>query len=185
MLKLNWRERTLSLTVRAVFLFFYLTNGAEIKGQESPSSSSKSLTHESPQQSTIQVQNPWIRPSKGPNTAGYMRLSLACKQPDDKMCHDRLLDVKVESSVCERVELHETREVKKDIFRMVPVKEIRISSENPTELKPGGKHLMFMNLRVPLTVDHKILLTFIFEKSPPVTVLVPVHSFSETTCSCH
>lgn len=72
------------------------------------------------------------------------------------------------------VEIHETK-VENDIARMEPIAGgLEIPAGGSVELKPGGKHIMMMELKQALVAGSTITLTLNFESGTVVTLVVPV-----------
>lgn len=67
-------------------------------------------------------------------------------------------------------ELHETKMDKNDIMWMGPISNIEIPAGGSVNLEPGGKHVMFVNLKQNLTPGEKIRLSLNFQKSGPITI---------------
>jgi periplasmic copper chaperone A len=78
--------------------------------------------------------------------------------------------VSATSSACNQVELHTVVTLENGAKRMSPVHEIPI----PSVLKPGGFHLMLMNLAKPLTEGETLTLTLTFTAAPAQTITVPI-----------
>jgi copper(I)-binding protein len=106
----------------------------------------------------VQVEKAWIRPTPpgAKVAAGYMVLRNGSTSPD------RL--VSATTSAAEKVETHVT--VKDgDILRMREVKGYEIPAKGSFELKPGGAHLMLVNIKAPLVQGQKVQATLRFERS--------------------
>ncbi len=80
---------------------------------------------------------------------------------------DRL--VAASSPVSARMELHEMA-MENNIMRMREVKGMDVPAGGRLELKPGGYHLMFMELKQPLKQGDKVPVTLTFEKAGEVKV---------------
>ena len=106
----------------------------------------------------ITVTDAWTR-ATAPGAkiaAGYMTIKNAGKTPDKL--------VAASSPAAEKVETHVT--VKEgDIFRMREVKGYDIPEGGTFELKPGGAHLMLVNVKAPLKEGDKVPLTLRFERA--------------------
>lgn len=112
----------------------------------------------------ISVMEPWSRPSPmmAGNGAVYMMLMNKGGQADKL--------VSVTSDVAETIELHETK-MEGDVMKMAPVQGgIEVPAGGSTELKPGGLHVMLINLQEELTPGNKIALTLNFESSDPIKI---------------
>ena len=104
----------------------------------------------------VSVEHPWTRatPPGARVAAGFMKL----KSAGDA---DRV--VGASSPVTGRVEMHVTiREG--EVMRMREVSSIEIPAGGSFELKPGGAHLMLVDLKRPLKKGEKVPLTLRLEK---------------------
>jgi copper(I)-binding protein len=110
----------------------------------------------SPAMAQVNIENAWARatPPGAKVAAGYMVIRSA---------GDRL--IAVNSSAAERVEMHVT-ERDGDVARMKQVKAYEV--KGTFELKPGGAHLMFVNLKAPFREGEKIPVVLRFEKAGEV-----------------
>ena len=70
-------------------------------------------------------------------------------------------------------EIHEMK-MDKDVMRMSAVAALDLPAGKTVELKPGGYHVMLMQLVEPLEVGRTIRVTFVFEVAGEVVVDVPV-----------
>ena len=116
-----------------------------------------------PAMAQIKIENAWSRatPPGAKIAVGYMIIR------NDSSAPDRL--VAASSPAAERVETHVT--VKEgDIFRMREVKGYPIPAHGSFELKPGGAHLMFVDIKRPFKEGDKIPATLRFEKAGEVKV---------------
>lgn len=113
----------------------------------------------------VTISAPWARATAGKVGGVFMMLSTALPGGD------RL--VSGSSPVAGKVELHTT--IKDgDIMRMRQVNAIDIKPGPPVELKPGGLHMMLIDLKAPLKEGQRVPLTLTFEKAGPVAVEVEV-----------
>ncbi len=86
---------------------------------------------------------------------------------------DRL--VAASTPVAQSVELHETID-DNGVMKMRPVPGgYEVPANGKLELKPGGKHLMFVGLSSPLTEGQEVEITLTFEKAGDVTIKAPIH----------
>lgn len=97
---------------------------------------------------------------------GFLRI-------DNQGPADRL--VAAAAPVAARVELH-TMRMEGDVMRMRQIDAIELPAGGKVELKPGGTHLMFMELKAPLKAGETVPVTLRFEKAGEVTVKMPVQS---------
>lgn len=85
---------------------------------------------------------------------------------------DRL--VSASSPVAGHVEIHEMA-MEGDVMRMRELPDgLPIPAGEAVELKPGGYHLMFMELKKPLVEGETVPVTLVFEKSGEVQLDLPV-----------
>lgn len=72
------------------------------------------------------------------------------------------------------VEIH-TMEVVNDVMTMRPVEDgVEIPAGGTVELKPGGMHLMFMNVAEPFKQGGAVPVTLEFEKAGKIEIAFPV-----------
>ena len=115
----------------------------------------------SPAVAQIKIENAWAR-ATAPGAkiaAGYMTIRNAATTAD------RL--VAASSPAAEKVETHVTMK-DGDVFRMREVRGYDIPAGASFELKPGGAHLMFVNIKAPFKEGQKIPAVLRFEKAGEV-----------------
>ncbi len=113
--------------------------------------------------SQVTIENAWAR-ATAPGAkvaAGYMTIRNQAAAPD------RL--VGVTSPAAARVETH-VHMRDGDVVRMREVKGYDVPAKGQLELKPGGAHLMFVNIVRPLKEGDKVAATLRFEKAGEVKV---------------
>ena len=114
----------------------------------------------------VTVERPWSRatPPGAKVGVGFMQLKNAGQA-------DRV--VGVSSPVAGRVEMHVTiREG--DVMKMRQVESFSIPAGGTFELKPGGAHLMLMELKAPLNKGERVPLTLKLEKGGELKVELSV-----------
>jgi copper(I)-binding protein len=113
--------------------------------------------------SQVEIENPWMR-ATAPGAkvaAGYVTLRNKSGSPD------RLIGAS--SPVAAKVETH-VHIKDGEILRMREVKSLDVPAKGTLELKPGGGHLMFIDIKQPLKEGDKVPVTLMFEKSKDMTV---------------
>ncbi|MEN6585873.1 MAG: copper chaperone PCu(A)C [Sulfuricella sp.] len=70
--------------------------------------------------------------------------------------------VSATSPVAGKVEIHKM-EMKNDLMTMRPIDKLAIPAGTPVELKPGGYHVMLVDLKHTLVKGEKVPLTLVFE----------------------
>lgn len=102
----------------------------------------------------------------GKVSAAYMMIMNSGSTPDKL--------IKVEGSADAVYELHESK-IENDVAKMIPVEGgIEIPANGMAELKPGGLHIMIMELKGDLAPGDALTLTLTFESGTVITVDVPV-----------
>ena len=116
-----------------------------------------------PALSQVEIENAWARatPPGAKTGAGYMRIRNKPSSPD------RL--VGAESALAARVETH-VHFKQGEVMRMRQVQGFDIPANGGFELKPGGAHLMFVDIRRPFKEGEKIPATLKFERGAAVKV---------------
>ena len=107
------------------------------------------------QKPAVSVQNAWVRATvQGQKATGaFMTLRAASGT--------RL--VAVSTPVAAVAEVHEMR-MEGDIMKMAAVQGgLELPAGKTVELKPGGYHLMLMDLKLPLKKDSSVPLTLVFQ----------------------
>ena len=103
----------------------------------------------------VQIQDAWIRATvpQQSGTGGFMKLTAA---------QDTAL-VGVSSPLTPATEVHEMA-MDGNVMRMRPIAAIPLPAGKTVELKPGGYHVMLMNLKQQVKVGDQIPLTLILQK---------------------
>lgn len=120
--------------------------------------------------SGIEIKDPWVRASTGPNSALYMKIINTSPHPI-KLIGSTVSD-------CHHAELH-THVHDGAIMKMQKVDFIEIPGNGTQELKPGGHHVMLMKLHHPLKEENIVHAKFIFENETPVDLQVPIYTAAE------
>jgi len=132
----------------------------------SPAALAHDYTHGS-----LKIAHPWARETASMARAGGAFMSI--ENTGDTA--DKLL--KAASPMAARVEVH-TVIREGDVMRMREVPALELAPKSTTELKPGGYHIMMMELKAPLKVGDRFPLTLTFEKAGPVTIDIVVEKMS-------
>lgn len=114
----------------------------------------------------IEIKDPWARASAGMAKAGAAYMSVVNHGGADRI-------VGAKAAVSEKAELH-THIQEGDVMRMREVPAIEVPMHGQVEMKPGGLHIMFINLAKPLEEGASFPLTLMFEKGGAVEVKVKV-----------
>ena len=117
----------------------------------------------------VQIENAWSR-ATAPGAkvgAGYFTIRNQSAAPD------RL--VGASSPAAARVETH-IIEKQGDVLRMREVKGYEVPAKGSFELKPGGPHLMLVDIKAPLKEGDRVPLTLKFEKAGEVKIELGVRA---------
>ncbi|MFN5131756.1 MAG: copper chaperone PCu(A)C [Burkholderiales bacterium] len=102
----------------------------------------------------VQVQEPWVRATvKGQQATGAF-MKLTASSP--------LRLVQAQSPIAGLVEIHEMK-MDKDVMRMSAIAGLDLTPGRPVDLKPGGYHVMLMQLKQEIKEGDSVPITLIFE----------------------
>ena len=123
---------------------------------------------------SIEISTPWSRATpKGAQTAiGYMTIKNNGTTPD------RLTGGSID--VADHFQLH-AMTMENGISKMRELSDIEIKPGQTIEFKPGGSHVMFVNLKRPLSKGEHISGTLVFEHAGKVNVDYSVESIGAQT----
>ena len=97
---------------------------------------------------------------------GFMKI-------ENKGAADQLISAS--SPVAGEVQLHEMA-MDGNVMKMRQVKDIAVPAGGAVELKPGGLHLMFINIKAPLAAGETVPVKLKFAKAGDVEVKMPVNA---------
>jgi copper(I)-binding protein len=117
----------------------------------------------------LEIEKPWARATPPGAAVGGGYLVIRNKGA----AADRLVGVSSPASA--RVEIHEMA-MEKDVMRMREVKGVDVPAKKSVELKPGGYHLMLIELKAPLKPGDKVPVTLRFEKAGEVKAELAVEA---------
>jgi periplasmic copper chaperone A len=116
---------------------------------------------------TIEVDQAWARATPGGAKTAALYMTLVNKSTAD----DRL--VSVSTPVAGKADLHSTT-TENGVMHMRPLAALDVKPGAPTVLKPGGYHVMLMDLKGPLVAGQTFPVTVIFEKAGKVEATAKV-----------
>lgn len=104
----------------------------------------------------VEVQDAWVRATvaQQKSTGAFMRLTA---KADSRV-------VAARSPVAGVVEVHEMA-MEKDVMRMRAVPALALPAGQTVELKPGGYHVMLMDLKAPVKAGEVVPLTLTLESA--------------------
>lgn len=123
------------------------------------------LTLSLPAFAQVDVQSAWARPTVAGQmgTGAFMRLT----------SKDGARVIGASSAVAGVVEIHEMK-MDGNVMRMRPISALDLPPATPVELKPGGYHIMLMDLKRPLKIGEKIKVELQVETPDKKLVTQPV-----------
>jgi copper(I)-binding protein len=116
---------------------------------------------------SIEADHVWARATPGGAKTGAIYMTLVNKGSAD----DRL--VSVSTPVAGVAELH-TSTTENGMMRMRPVEALDVTPGTPAVLKPGGYHVMLMELKGPLVTGQSFAVSLTFEKAGTIDVTATV-----------
>ena len=126
----------------------------------------------------VAIENPWARATAPGATVagGYMTIRNSASAPD------RLIGAN--SPMAARVEMHvHVREG--EVMKMREVRSYDVPATGAFELKPGGAHLMFMEIRRPFAEGEKVPVTLKFERAGEVQAEFHVGRLGAASAPAH
>lgn len=128
----------------------------------------------------LRIDHPWSRATPGGAKVGGGYLVIE----NTGATADRLVSVSA-PSIAGRSEIHEMA-VSNGVMTMRPLDDgIAIPAGGKVEFKPGGYHVMFMELKQPLKQDERIKSVLTFEKAGPVEVEFKIEAVGARSSTDH
>ena len=117
---------------------------------------------------SVQIENAYTRSTVPGQMAAGGFMKIENKGPVDQL-------ISASSPVAGEVQLHEMA-MEGNVMKMREVKEVVLPAGGAVELKPGGMHLMFINIKAPLTAGETVPVKLKFAKAGEVEVKMPVNA---------
>ena len=131
-------------------------------------------------QANVSVKDAWVRATVPAQkaTGAFMQLQAA---RDSKF-------VSASSPLTPNVEVHEMA-MQGDVMRMRQVQSVDLPAGQLVELKPGGYHIMLLNLKAQVKEGESVPFTLVFEgkdgKRETVEIKAPVKALNSTAKPAH
>lgn len=151
------RQRGAALVLVSAFAL------ASCGGSDSTGSDTTLATSEA----SVTVTNQWARTSPMAATTGAAYMDIVATDGDE------LVSASVDASVAGKTEVHEVV-MSGGSMTMREVDKIVLPAGETVSLKPGGYHIMLLDLVNPLEVGSSISVTLTFATAGEITVDVPV-----------
>jgi copper(I)-binding protein len=115
----------------------------------------------------VKVKDPWVRATVAQQraTGAFMELSST----------DVVRVIEVRSSAARIVEIHQML-MDNNVMKMQAVPALELKPGKVTELKPGGYHVMLMDLVKPLSAGDHVPLTLVIEAADKKVSQIEVHA---------
>jgi len=113
------------------------------------------------------IEAPWARATPPNARTGAVYLTLV----NHGSVTDRL--VAASSAAAERVELH-AHINESGVMRMTAVNAVNLAAGERVDLRPGGLHVMLVDLKGPLRENTQVSVTLRFAMAGEITIAVPV-----------
>lgn len=115
----------------------------------------------------LTIQDAWARPaSAGENGAAYFVIENGTAEDDSLLS--------VSSAIATASEVHMSMGDDNGVMSMQMQESVTLTARDKVEFKPGGLHVMFVNLTRDLKVGDTITLVLNFENAGSLTIDVPV-----------
>lgn len=108
------------------------------------------------QAQTVRVEEPWVRGTVAQQKATGAFMRLTAPEP--------MRLVGAASPVAGIVEIHEMA-MDNNVMRMRAIPALALPANRTVELKPGGYHVMLMDLKQPVAAGQEVPLTLVFENA--------------------
>ena len=118
----------------------------------------------------LTIDHPYTR-----STAPGQKVAGGFMKIENKGATDQL--VSASSPVAGEMQLH-TMTMDGNVMKMREVKTIEVPANGSVELKPGGLHLMFMDIKAPLKAGESVSVKLKFQKAGDVEIKVPIRDIS-------
>ena len=116
----------------------------------------------------IDIKDAWVRTgAEGLNSALYFKIENNSDRPDTLY--------KVTSDIAQHIMMHETYK-KNDMMGMREIKNIAVKPGSSVEFKPGGYHVMLMELNKDLKEGNEINFTLLFKLSGEINIKAKVEN---------
>lgn len=115
----------------------------------------------------LTISGEWVRPTTNEVSAAYLTVH-------NSGVADAL--IKASTPLTSTVQLHEVITEGSSSKMQEKAGGFPVPTNGMLELKPGGFHIMLMDLKAPIAIGETVSLTLTFEKAGEVTIEAPVHA---------
>lgn len=151
-----------NLTTFIVILFLAMSSNKVFASSEVVESPKKSADQ---QENSLTITNVWARASipSNPNSAAYLEITNNDSQRE-------YIILSASTLIANNVELHNSFVDEKGISRMTTIDRVVVPAGSTIEFKPGGMHVMLLDLKKPLRQGDTFDLTLNIEDGSPIKI---------------
>lgn len=117
---------------------------------------------------SIAVRDAWSRPSPAGARFGVVYMTLVSDRDD------RLVGVRVPATIADHAEMHETITAASGEMSMRRVDAVPLRARTAVAFRPGGNHVMLVDLAHPLAAGDTLDVELRFDRAPSLSIRVPV-----------
>ncbi|MGA0117195.1 MAG: copper chaperone PCu(A)C [Ilumatobacteraceae bacterium] len=161
-------KTTLKRSTVALLVVISMTGLAACGSDDSTTDTTVAAEDTTPATPNITISSQWARTSPMATDMGAAYMTI------NSDADDELVSASVDMSIAMMTQVHEMVMGDDGAMKMQEVEKIVIKAGTPTELKPGGYHVMLMGLKAPLETGSTISVTLTFARAGEVVVEVPV-----------
>lgn len=148
----------------SIVLLLFAASGC---GSDSSDADTTARSDEPTAPQRVDIESPWARPAPtGGTSALYMTLVNGTSATDTLK--------RVDVALADTAEIHETYRKEGNVMGMRPIGPVPIAPKSRITLEPGGRHVMLLNLRGPLTADSTASVTVTFANAGSRRIQVPI-----------
>lgn len=125
-------------------------------------------------QAQIEITEGWVRGTPPGTTITAMYMNVENKGDQD----DALIGVS--SNISKSAEIHQTSVDDKGVAKMEMVESVSIPAGGSVHFKPGGMHIMLIDLKEPLKSGDEVEIELVFEKAGKIKVQAEVLGVGES-----
>lgn len=119
-------------------------------------------------QAQIEITDSWVRETPPGTTITAMYMNVENKGDEDDVL------TSVSSQISKSAEIHQTSVDDKGVAKMEMVESVSVPAGASVQLKPGGMHIMLIDLEEPLKSGDEVEVELVFEEAGKIKVQAKV-----------
>lgn len=119
-------------------------------------------------QAQIEITDSWVRGTPPGTTITAMYMNVENKGDEDDVL------TSVSSQISKSAEIHQTSVDDKGVAKMEMVESVSVPAGASVQLKPGGMHIMLIDLEEPLKSGDEVEVELVFEEAGKIKVQAEV-----------